>query len=65
MLLKELINFAEKVGISVIGLEVREGNENAIMLYKKFGFETVGNRKNYYKNPTENAVLMDLRLKNG
>lgn len=65
MLLKELINRAEKDGISVMGLEVRESNQGALSLYQKFGFKPVGNRKNYYKNPTENAVLMDLELKNG
>ena len=41
-----------------INLEVRESNASAIALYKKFGFEQVGIRKNFYSKPTENAVLM-------
>ena len=60
--LKELIDWAKEHEIVVIGLEVRAGNENALLLYKKFGFEAVGKRKDYYKNPTEDAILMDLRL---
>ena len=60
--LNELILWAKSHDIAVIGLEVRAGNENALLLYKKFGFEAVGRRKDYYKNPTEDAILMDLRL---
>ena len=39
-------------------LDVRESNVPAINLYKSLGFEDTGVRKNYYTNPTENAVLM-------
>lgn len=41
-----------------IFLEVRASNQRAQRLYKKYGFEPVGRRKNYYHNPTEDAVLM-------
>ena len=41
-----------------VTLEVREGNLAAIALYEKCGFKKDFIRKNYYKNPTENAVLM-------
>lgn len=44
-------------------LEVRESNVPAIRLYEKHGYERVGLRKNYYKNPCENAVLMKKNLK--
>ena len=37
-------------------LEVRESNEAAINLYKKYNFEIVNIRKKYYGN--ENALLM-------
>lgn len=43
-------------------LEVRESNLSAIDLYKSMGFEQVGFRKRYYRNPDEGAVLMT-RLK--
>ncbi len=39
-------------------LEVRKGNTPAINLYKKFGFEKVGVRKNYYREENEDALLM-------
>lgn len=39
-------------------LDVRENNTPAIKLYESFGFEKIGLRKNYYANPTENAVMM-------
>lgn len=41
-----------------ITLEVRTSNATAISLYEKYGFEIVGERKNFYKLPTENALLM-------
>lgn len=39
-------------------LDVRESNAAAINLYRSLGFEQVGIRKNYYSDPTENAILM-------
>lgn len=39
-------------------LDVRESNIAAISLYKSLGFEQIGVRKNYYSDPTENAILM-------
>ncbi|MDR0931212.1 MAG: threonylcarbamoyl-AMP synthase [Clostridiales bacterium] len=39
-------------------LEVRESNIIAINLYKKFDFKQISTRKNYYSNPTEDAIIM-------
>ncbi|MBO7292338.1 MAG: ribosomal protein S18-alanine N-acetyltransferase [Clostridia bacterium] len=39
-------------------LEVREGNSAALGLYEECDFVVTGRRKNYYKNPTEDALLM-------
>lgn len=47
---------AEKQG--TVYLDVRESNYPAISLYKSLGFVDTGVRKNYYTNPTENAILM-------
>ncbi len=41
-----------------ITLEVRESNQTAIHLYEETGFEIEGVRKNFYDNPTENALIM-------
>ena len=58
LLMDKMISDSAENGVSVIFLEVRENNAPAIGLYKKYGFTEVGKRKNYYKNPIENAVIM-------
>ncbi len=45
-------------GIRRLLLDVRESNEGARGLYQAYGFQTDGIRKHFYRNPTENAVLM-------
>lgn len=57
-LINELVTYGKKNNFSFLTLEVRESNENARSLYSKFGFIKVGERKNYYSEPTENAILM-------
>jgi ribosomal-protein-alanine acetyltransferase len=39
-------------------LEVRESNAPALALYRSLGFHTTGRRENYYKNPSEAAIVM-------
>ena len=39
-------------------LEVRASNEPAKALYEKLGFIQVGLRKNYYRNPKEDACIL-------
>lgn len=56
-----LLGELEKEKPYSINLEVRESNASAIALYKKCGFEQVGSRKNFYSDPTENALLMTKR----
>ena len=51
-----------KDSASSVYLEVRASNCRAIGFYKKLGFTETGVRKNYYKNPTEDAILMSLNL---
>lgn len=60
-----MIEKAKKLALTVVSLEVRENNAPAMSLYESFGFKRVGYRKNYYKNPVEGAVLMDLVLTYG
>lgn len=57
-LMESLIRLSGQLGISMIHLEVRKGNETAIRLYERLGFERDGIRKGYYTDPVEDAVLM-------
>lgn len=41
-----------------IFLEVRASNASAQALYKKFGFDIIGKRKQYYHEPVEDAIIM-------
>jgi [ribosomal protein S18]-alanine N-acetyltransferase len=41
-----------------IYLEVRESNSAAISFYRQHGFEKTAERREYYRGPTENAVVM-------
>ena len=52
------LSVCEARGATDLFLEVRASNEAAISLYRAFGFNPVGTRKNYYKNPSEDACLM-------
>ena len=58
----ELVEELKAIDSHSLTLEVRASNAPAIALYERFGFAVDGIRKNYYKNPTENAVLMTLSL---
>lgn len=59
LLLEELIKLCkESKEIELLTLEVNEENIIAQNLYKKFGFEILGKRKNYYKDRA--AVIMTL-----
>lgn len=57
MLLK-LMEEGCNMGVEAFTLEVRKSNEPAIHLYEKLGFVTEGVRKNFYEEPTEDALIM-------
>ena len=48
----------ESLQAAQVFLEVRESNTTAIGLYRRIGFEEAGKRKEYYDNPTEDAIVM-------
>jgi ribosomal-protein-alanine N-acetyltransferase len=62
LLLDHALNFFKGKDISECYLEVREHNRDAQRLYKRFGFEVIGRRKNYYPETGEDALVMQLFL---
>ncbi len=58
LLLQGFVDILRQNGAEACFLEVRRSNLSALALYRSFGFLTVGERKNYYKNPTEDALLL-------
>ncbi len=61
-LCETLVGWCREQGVGVIELEVRAGSDGAIALYEGLGFVVVGRRGGYYRDPDEDAVLMQLRL---
>lgn len=60
LLLTKGLSAAEARGAQLAYLEVRRSNRAAQLLYESFGFEVVGERKRYYKDNQEDALLMTL-----
>ena len=57
-LLEALCARAAALDLAFLTLEVRASNAPAIALYRKHGFQAVGQRRNYYQKPDEDALLM-------
>ena len=57
-LVKSLTEEMKKIESRCLTLEVRASNVPAIALYEKLGFAEIGRRKNYYRNPREDALIM-------
>ena len=57
-LIREAFRRAEQAGAGSVWLEVRSSNAPARALYERNGFRQEGLRKNYYRHPTEDAILM-------
>jgi len=63
ILLKKLIELFEKNNKTIIQLEVRIDNYEAIKLYQKFNFKIIGIKENYYMDGKD-AYFMELNLDN-
>ena len=61
-LLEQMCRVAKENGIYELTLEVRASNEAAIALYEALGFENLGIRRNFYRLPKEDAVIMTKQL---
>ena len=53
-----LVEELRKRGSRCLTLEVRASNETAISVYRKLEFREVGLRRNYYRNPREDALIL-------
>jgi ribosomal-protein-alanine N-acetyltransferase len=62
-LLDHMIAASGSAGAATIHLEVRESNAAARALYATRGFTEAARRRQYYRNPDEDAVVMRLALR--
>lgn len=61
-IMQHLLKKCCKEKVQCVWLEVRESNIDAQTFYKNLKFEKKYIRKNYYQNPEENALVMQLEL---
>jgi ribosomal-protein-alanine N-acetyltransferase len=57
-LVQKAVAECKAAGVRTIFLEVRESNEEARRLYARAGFEESGRRAEYYREPTEDALVL-------
>ena len=57
-LIEALVSALRQRGSKQLTLEVRASNSPARQLYESLGFLQVGLRKNYYRNPKEDALIL-------
>lgn len=57
-MLTELIHQGNDMGLDSYTLEVRAGNQAAVRVYHKLGFQDAGVRKGFYSKPAEDALIM-------
>jgi [ribosomal protein S18]-alanine N-acetyltransferase len=61
-LVETLVQFARSVGTRLVILEARRSNRAALALYRRFGFSVSRLRRNYYANPDEDGIEMQLLI---
>jgi ribosomal-protein-alanine N-acetyltransferase len=62
-LMESAIDESGRRGVAQVILEVRASNEAAQLLYRELGFGFIGRRRDYYRMPTEDALVMKLKLR--
>lgn len=62
-LLETALDFGRRGGARTSTLEVRAANQVAQSLYRRYGYAVVGRRKNYYRYPTDDALVMCVALR--
>ena len=65
-LLDALLNKLRARGAALVSLEVADGNNPALHMYRRAGFAPVGRRPNYYRFPNgaRDAIVMSFRFDN-
>ena len=58
MLIEALVEHLKARESHCLTLEVRASNTPARNLYASLGFSEIGRRKNYYRNPREDALIL-------
>jgi [ribosomal protein S18]-alanine N-acetyltransferase len=61
-LLLAVLDELRLAGVDEVELEVRPSNERAWRLYERIGFREVGRRREYYREPVEDAILLRFGL---
>lgn len=61
-LINKVFDYAKEKGLSFVSLEVRASNTAAVSLYEKTGFKEEGRRKDFYRLPREDALIMTKRF---
>lgn len=64
-LLTYILGLAASLELAQIILEVRPTNLPAIRLYESYGFERLATRKDYYRNPVEDCLVMRKLIRGG
>lgn len=64
-LLQDLLTAADEARTRDVILEVRADHPSPQRLYRRFGFEQIGLRRQYYRAEGADAVVMQLHLRTG
>ncbi len=51
-----------KQNIKSIWLDVRKSNESALSFYRKLNFKIIYTRKDFYRNPTEDGLVLKMEV---
>lgn len=61
-MINQFLSISRTAGARAVWLEVRSRNVAAIRFYRGFGFAEVFIRRNYYREPVDDAAIMRLSL---
>jgi ribosomal-protein-alanine N-acetyltransferase len=62
LLMRVVLDRAARAGAGSALLEVRRSNDAARGLYESLGFHVLATRREYYRHPTEDALVMEKSL---